>query len=119
MPRPIVLGNGNILVALDRELAVRDFTFPYVGLLNHLSGNRIRIGVWCDGRFAWLADPSWTKALHYESDTLVTSARCEHADMAIELTLSDCVLHRDDVLLRRFEVRNGSAQPRDVRIFLS
>jgi GH15 family glucan-1,4-alpha-glucosidase len=118
MPRPLVLGNGNLLVALDGELAIRDFTFPYVGLLNHLSGNRVRIGVWCDGAFAWLADPSWTKRLGYEADTLVTSVSCEHSGMAIELTLSDCVLHRDDILLRRFEVQNRSGGERDVRIFL-
>lgn len=119
MPRPLVLGNGNILVALDKDLAIRDFTFPYVGLLNHLSGHRIRIGVWCDGRFAWMADHGWTKDLRYENDTLVTSVRCEHLDMAIGLILSDCVLHRDDILLRRFEIQNHSAHVRDVRIFLS
>ncbi len=119
MPRPLVLGNGSLLVALDKELAIRDFTFPRVGLLNHLSGHRIRIGVWCDGRFAWMADPAWTKDLRYEADTLVTSVRCEHRDMAIGLVLSDCVLHRDNILLRRIEVQNHSAHDRDVRIFLS
>jgi GH15 family glucan-1,4-alpha-glucosidase len=118
MPRPLVLGNGNILVALDNDLSIRDFTFPYVGLLNHLSGHRIRIGVWCDGRFAWMADPSWHKDLRYEVDTLVTSVRCENRDMAIELLHSDCVLHRDNILLRKFEVRNLSAHVRDVRVFL-
>ena len=119
MPRPLVLGNGNLLVALDRELSIRDFTFPFVGVLNHLSGHRIRIGVWCDGQFAWMADNGWTKDLGYEPNSLVTSVRCEHRDMAIALVLSDCVLHRDDILLRRFEVQNHSAHDRDVRIFLS
>ncbi len=119
MSRPLVLGNGRILVALDGELSIRDFTFPFVGLLNHLSGHRIRIGVWCDGRFAWMSDSGWTRDLRYEADTLVTSARCEHRDMALSVTLSDCVLHRDDILLRRFVIRNHAAHDRDVRIFLS
>jgi len=118
MPRPLVLGNGNILVALDNDLSIRDFTFPYVGLLNHLGGHRIRIGVWCDGRFAWMGDPSWSKDYRYEVDTLVTSVRCVHHEMAIEIHLSDCVLHRDNILLRKFEVQNHAANPRDVRIFL-
>src|SRR5436190_16904217 len=104
MPRPLVLGNGNILVALDNELSIRDFTFPYVGLLNHLSGHRIRIGVWCSGHYAWLADPSWEKDLRYEHETLVTSVSCRHGDMQLEIALCDCVLHRDDILLRRFEI---------------
>ncbi len=118
MPRPLVLGNGNILVALDSELAVRDFTFPYVGLLNHLSGNRIRAGVWCDGRFAWLGDPSWIKDIDYEEDTLVTRVRCEHREMALDLTMADCVLHRDNVLMRRFEISSRSTHAVDARLFL-
>ncbi|HLJ55609.1 MAG TPA: glycoside hydrolase family 15 protein [Chthonomonadaceae bacterium] len=119
MPRPLVLGNGNILVAFDRDIAVRDFTFPYVGLLNHLSGHRIRLGIWCDGRFAWMDDAGWACDLRYRTDTLVTDVRCEHRDMGIALALSDCVLHRDDILLRRIEVLNRLSHARDVRIFLS
>lgn len=118
MPRPLVVGNGNLLVALDSGLSIRDFTYPYVGLLNHLSGNRVRLGVWCDGKFSWLADPSWFRELRYEADTVVTLARCRNEAMQLEMTLSDCVLHRDDILLRRFEFRNPTPKPREVRLFI-
>ena len=108
-----------MLVAMDKDLSIRDFTYPYVGLLNHLSGHRIRIGVWVDHRFAWLEDPHWRKSLRYEPDTLLTRAECVHPDLALELTLSDCVSHRENILLRRFHITNRAAEAREVRLFQS
>jgi GH15 family glucan-1,4-alpha-glucosidase len=119
MPRPLVTGNGNLLVALDGDLFIRDLTYPFVGLLNHLSGHRVRLGVWVEGQFAWLSDPGWRKRLRYEPDTLVTRAECQHDDMAIGLIVSDCVEHRENILLRRFDITNRAAQPREARLFLS
>src|SRR5258708_9215051 len=112
MPRPLVLGNGNLLVALDHALCIRDFTFPYVGLLNHLSGHRIRMGLWIDGQFAWLNDPAWRKSLRYEPNTLATRALCTHPGLDVEMVVADCVLHDDNILLRRFEIVNRADHPR-------
>lgn len=119
MPRPLVIGNGTLLVALDRDLCIRDLTFPRVGLLNHLSGNRVRIGLWMAGKFAWLADPAWQKRLAYEPDTLVTRAECRHEGLGVSLVVSDCVLHRMNILLRRFDLTNLHEEAREARLFLS
>lgn len=119
MPRPLVIGNGNLLVAMDSNLFIRDLTFPYVGLLNHLSGHPIRLGLWVSGQFAWMDDPAWRKSLVYETDTLVTKAECIHPALRVTLTVSDCVSHRDNMLLRRFEIENRAEQEREVRLFLS
>lgn len=126
MPRPLVLGNGALLVTLDSDLFIRDFTFPYVGLLNHLSGHKIRIGVWKDGHFAWLDAPEWRKSLHYEPDTLVTRCECVHDGLGVTLVLSDCVAHDANILLRRVDVtpRPSSRDPDnpracDIRLFQS
>ncbi len=126
MPRPLVLGNGALLVTLDSDLFIRDFTFPYVGLLNHLSGHKIRLGVWNDGRFAWLDAPGWRKSLRYEPDTLVTHCECVHDDLRVTLALSDCVVHNTDILLRRIEItphlppRHSDNSPLcDIRLFQS
>ncbi len=119
MPRPLVVGNGNLLVTMDRELNIRDLYWPHVGLHNHLSGHRARIGVWVDGRFAWLGDNAWEKNLSYEPGTLVTRAECRHPHWGIRLTLSDCVVHREDILLRRFRIDNEWDAEREVRLFLS
>jgi GH15 family glucan-1,4-alpha-glucosidase len=119
MPRPLVIGNGNLLVAMDNNLYIRDLTFPYVGLLNHLSGHPIRLGLWVAGQFAWLDDPAWRKSLTYEPDTLITKAECVHPGMKVTLTVSDCVSHRDNMLLRRFEITNRLEEEREARLFLS
>jgi GH15 family glucan-1,4-alpha-glucosidase len=123
MPRPLIIGNGSLLVAMDSDLFIRDFTFPRVGLLNHLSGNKIRMGVWVDGRFAWLNDSGWRKSLRYEPNTLVTRAACEHDGLGVSLMVSDCVTHHADILLRRVDVTNHrrgeNAESRDIRLFFS
>jgi GH15 family glucan-1,4-alpha-glucosidase len=119
MPRPLVVGNGNLLVALDRDLSIRDFTFPCVGLLNHLSGNRIRLGVWIDGQFAWLADPAWQKRLAYETNTLATRVSCFHPGLNLELQVADCVSHRENILLRRFTFLHRADHSREARLFIS
>lgn len=119
MPRPLVLGNGNLLVALDRELTIRDFYWPYVGLHNHLSGHRVRLGIWVDGHFSWLSDAAWERTLRYEESTLVTAATAENRELGLTLTLNDCVLHREDILLRRFRLRNHVDAARELRLFLS
>ena len=109
MPRPLVLGNGRLLVTLDSDLFIRDFTFPYVGLLNHLSGHKIRLGVWKDGRFAWLDDTGWRRTLRYEPDTLVTRCECIHDGLGVTLVVSDCVTPDTDILLRRIDVTPHSS----------
>ncbi|WP_080940101.1 glycoside hydrolase family 15 protein [Methanosarcina mazei] len=43
--RPLIFGNGKILICEDERGTVRDVYFPYVGLENH--GNSIRVGI-CD-----------------------------------------------------------------------
>lgn len=64
MPRDLVLGNGTLLVCLDRNLFIRDLYWPYVGLYNHLSGHAIRFGVYADKVFGWV-DDRWDKTLLY------------------------------------------------------
>lgn len=119
MPRPLVLGNGNLLVAYDAELSIRDFTYPYVGLLHHLSGHYIRIGVWIGGRFAWLSDPGWDRSLAYQEDTLLSHCVCKHDWLGVEMLLADCVCHRENTLLRRVEVTDRTGAAREVRLFLA
>jgi GH15 family glucan-1,4-alpha-glucosidase len=118
MPRPLVIGNGNLLVTLDSELSIRDIFWPYVGLYNHLSGHRVRLGIWVDGTFSWLSDHGWNRDLQYEPNTLVTRAQCRNDRLNLTLTLRDCVVHREDILLRRFVIENHADTLREVRLFI-
>ncbi|OEU43582.1 glucan 1,4-alpha-glucosidase [Methanosarcina sp. Ant1] len=43
--RPLIFGNGRILICEDEKGTIRDVYFPYVGLENH--GNSIKVGI-CD-----------------------------------------------------------------------
>lgn len=43
--RPLIFGNGKILICADEKGTIRDVYFPYVGLENH--GNSIKVGI-CD-----------------------------------------------------------------------
>lgn len=119
MPRPVVLGNGEILVCEDGALNIRDFYFPYVGLYNHLSGHKIRMGVWCDGRFSWLESGEWAITINYMANTLVTECTAVHPGMNLSLSINDCVSHRENIFLRRVLIRNLSDFPREVRVFFS
>ncbi|MCC6728206.1 MAG: glycoside hydrolase family 15 protein [Chthonomonadales bacterium] len=118
MPRDLVLGNGSLLAAFDRDLSLRDLYWPLVGMPNHLSGHYARLGVWVDGRFAWSADPTWERTPEYLPGTLVTNATLHSAELGIRLTVQDCVYHRADILLRRFGIEDLAGRGREVRLFL-
>ncbi len=108
-----------MLVAMDGDLSIRDLTFPYVGLHNHVSGNYCRIGIWAGDQFAWLSDPRWQRSLRYEADTLITNSVFNNGDLAITLSISDCICHQQNILLRQFKITSTSSSPREVRLFLS
>src|SRR6478672_8907170 len=73
MPRDLPLSNGKLLVNFDSTYTLRDIYYPYVGLENQTDGHECRLGVWADGRFAWLSESGWSRQLLYEPDTLATA----------------------------------------------
>ncbi len=78
MPRDLPIGNGTLLITFDRDYQLRDIYYPWVGQENHTGGEACRVGVWVDGTFSWLNDPSWSRRQTYLPDTLVTNAELEH-----------------------------------------
>ncbi len=68
MPRYLSLSNGRLLVNFDRQYHLRDLYWPHVGQENHTEGDPFRFGVFCDGQFSWVADPSWDKQIHPFTD---------------------------------------------------
>jgi GH15 family glucan-1,4-alpha-glucosidase len=61
--RPLIFGNGSLLVCVDDRGVVRDFYYPYAGMENH--GGFMRLGLFdlSRKRFAWLED--WEKRQSY------------------------------------------------------
>lgn len=117
MPRDLPLGNGSLLVAFDQNYLIRDLYWPHVGQENHALGHPFRMGVWADGAFRWLDDPRWRRDLRFQVDTLETEVFLSHPDLRLEIRASDAVDFHENLLVRRFEVRDLQGSPREVRLF--
>jgi len=117
MPRSIVVGNGNALVAFDADYSIRDIFHPQVGLENHTAGNLCRTGFYLDGRFTWLNDPGWKLNLGYAQDTLVTDVTARHDGHGVTVHFTDYVDMARDWLFRNLEVRTDQTVGRVVVFF--
>ena len=118
MPREIVLGNGRLTVALDKQMNIRDFSYPEEGLENHAKGHPFRTGVWVDGAFSWVGD-EWDVSSNYLPDTLVSKCTAINPKLKVELKINDAVYSFLDLFLRKVRVNNLSEFDREVRVFFS
>lgn len=117
MARSYVLGNGNILVCLDKHARIKDFYYPYVGQENHVHGIPHKFGIWCNGTFSWFDAPEWEKQLSYEKETLVGNVTASNTELGLTLSINDCVLHDRNIYVKKIVVTNTSDQPKEVRLF--
>jgi glucoamylase len=117
MPRDIPVGNGDLLITIDRLYRIRDVYYPNVGLYNHTDGHIQRFGVWADGQFAWIEDGSWRRELRYRPGTLVTQVRLVNERLGLEVVCADAVDYAEPVFLRRADVRDLAGRRREVRVF--
>jgi GH15 family glucan-1,4-alpha-glucosidase len=118
MARDLPIGNGNLMVNFDREYNIRDVYYPHVGQDNQTAGDVSFFGVWCDGKFAWIGNPIWTKHLDYDGDSLVTRVTAHSELLQLDMVINDTVDFDRDVLIRRVELHNLSDKPRSVRLFI-
>ncbi|RBW70549.1 glycoside hydrolase family 15 protein [Bacillus taeanensis] len=117
MPRELVIGNGQLLVNLDKHLQIRDIYFPFVGQQNHVQGHPNRIGVWIDGVFSWLQSGDWQIDLNYHTDALVTCSKAYNKRLNVTLIVEEGVHQQEMILLRKFTVKNHEQKARKVRLF--
>jgi len=99
--RSAVLGNGRLTVLLDKNFYVADLYYPYVGRYNHAFGGRFKVGVWHDGKFAWLE--SMEKSVEMEGLTARMRAKWDGLDVEFH----DFVDFGRDVYVRRVDIRGG------------
>ncbi len=120
MPKSLVLGNGNILIGLDKFAQVKDFYFPYVGLENQVGGHQVhKIGVWVDGEFSWIDDGSWEVRINYWSDTMVSAIEAINHNLKIKLGFKDAVYNETDIFLREVTVYNLGDKKRRIKVFFN
>ncbi|MFY9234502.1 MAG: glycoside hydrolase family 15 protein [Fimbriimonadaceae bacterium] len=119
MPRPIVLGNGRLLVAYDDRYRIRELCYPHVGFRNHLSGNAMRLGVWIDGRFSWCDSDQWQRQMDYMPGSLTLQATLANPDLQLTLATEETAAHDNDILLRRIRICNHGSVQREIRLFVT
>ena len=117
MPRALTLGNGQMLVCLDKFGFVRDFYYPYVGLENHVAGNRHRIGISVNGTFSWLDDGSWDITLGYKPESMVGYLVCKNEGLNVTVVMEDLVYNEKDVFIRQVDIYNHSGEFIDIKMF--
>lgn len=117
MARALTLGNGSMLVCLDKFGYVRDFYFPYVGLENHVAGHRHRIGIMVNGNFSWINDGSWDISIGYKPGTMVGYLVCKSKKLNVSLVMEDIVYNESNVFLRQLDIYNQSDEHIDIKVF--
>lgn len=119
MPRPLVYGNGQFLIAFDRRHRARDLFWPSVGHPNDLLGNAMRVGVWCDGQFSWCDSADWDIKQTYQATSLIGSSLWRSWKMGLEIDVNEACHPVAPVFSRRFTVRDLRGLPRSVRFFFT
>ncbi len=119
MPRPLVFGNGRLLIAFDRRYAVRDLFFPHVGHPNHLLGHAMRMGVFVDGHLGWCDDEEWARDMRYRPRALVGDTRMLSWRAGVELEATDAVDPERAVYVRRVKLRELRSMARTARLFFT
>ena len=119
MTRPLVLGNGELLINFDDALNIRDLYFPFVGQLNQVGGHKCSFGIWAEGRFAWCYDKKWEKTIGYKHETLVSDVFAKHKQLELELQINDAVHFTDNIYLKRMRIKNNATKKQEVRVFFT
>lgn len=116
MKKEIVLSNGKFFINIDKDLAIRDFYFPYVGMYNHLNSQANSIGVWVGGKFRWI-DDSWQKSFDYDENSLVAKLQAISEELQIKLDFTTAIHKYSDILIHRVKVTNLSMEKQDFKVF--
>lgn len=117
MPRPLVVGNGRLLITFDDDYAMRDLYYPHVGMLNQLCGHPNSLGVWADGAFSWVEQGPWRCSILYEDDTLISAVTLTNDALGLRIRAADGVHFRRDLYMKRVVVENLTDHQREVRLF--
>lgn len=117
MPRPLVIGNGKMLMNFDEKLQMRDLYYPYVGQLNHIGGQFSKVGIWVEDQFSWLDEDGWERSMGYQAESLVTDIIATHQQLGVKLTIADAIHQRETIYLKRVVVENLFGHDREIRLF--
>ncbi len=122
MPKPLVVGNGSLLINLDRNASIRDMYFPHVGDENHVNGRHCRVGVQVEGKnlnMVSLLGDDWVYRLGYKKETLVTDSYYRNEGLDIDLRFNECVHPFENVFIRRISITNTDTEDIELKLLFS
>lgn len=119
MPRPLVIGNGSMLLNFDNYLVLRDLYYPRVGLLNQIEGRHNRLGVFVENHFCWIDHKDWQRRLYYYANSLTTGSLLLNKRLGLRLAIDDTVHPTKSIYLRKIKVTNLESESREVRLFFA
>ena len=120
MHKQAVLGNGELLVGLNRFGLVHDFYYPFVGQdnLTTARSSAHKVGVWVDGQFSWLDDGSWQIKLKFEDQALISVCSAHHPKLKLSLEIRSAVDVGLNAFLRYFQLTNQAKRSRQLKLFI-
>ncbi len=120
MPKHITLGNGSLLIGLDKYARVKDLYYHYAGLENHIGKDMVhKVGFWVDGNFKWLEDSSWDIVIGCEKGTMASNVTATNKELGIEVYFTDVIYNEKDVFVREVGVKNLDDKPKNVKVFFN
>jgi oligosaccharide amylase len=120
MPKSINLGNGVVLIGLDRFGQVKDLYFHYPGLENHVSENLThKIGIYVDDRLSWIDDGDWNVIVKAQKGTMASDISAKNISAGIEIHFTDVVYNEKNMFIREITLFNLFDRKRNVKVFFN
>jgi oligosaccharide amylase len=120
MPRSITLGNGRVLICLDKFGLVKDLYYHYAGLENHVSeGLAHKIGLFVDEKFTWIDDGTWEVDVASENDSMASLITATKNNLGIQVTFSDIVYNERNIFIREITIKNNFDRKRKIKFFFN
>ncbi len=110
-----VLGNSRCLVTLGGAGEIMSFFYPHIDFPQNVQEGMpaVYLGPRGHGTLTWTFDEVWQKRQRYVPRRNILITELSHAGTGLVLQLTDFVHPRRDIFLRRFALRNDSAEDRE------
>jgi GH15 family glucan-1,4-alpha-glucosidase len=116
MPRDIPIGNGNFLIAFDKNYIIRDFYYPFVGMENHSEGLPFRLGFMVGDRFSWVGK-DWEISMKYLEYSLVTDVVLANPSLGITARINDLIDFHENIYLKKIKVIYEGDRTKKIKVF--
>ncbi len=120
MSKYACLGNGNLLIGLDRFGQVKDLYYHYPGLENHIHENQVhKVGIWIDGGLHWFDDPIFKVEVIQDPETMAAKVSIVSESLGLKINITDVVYNERCIFIREFVIENLFDHKRELKIFFN